>query len=198
MKAEGIARQTIVVIGAALVIVGGCGPATVPSPTIPSNAPQKAMETYDTDKNGTLDSAELEKAPGLKAAFAGSGKVAANDIAARIADWKRSGYGRLSFILTVKHNGRPLPGATVTLVPETFLGNEFQPAVGETDASGTTVPTVAAGGPDAVSGAAQGFYRVQVTKIGASIPAKYNTKTILGLEVSLRGQDRQTVLDLKY
>ena len=153
---------------------------------------------YDTDQNGSLDAAELEKVPGLNAAFSGSSKVAADDIAARISEWKNSGYGRLSFILTVKHNGKPLPDATVTLVPETFLGNEIQPAMGKTDTSGTSVPTVAASGPGSVPGAAQGFYRVQVAKVGENIPAKYNSATILGLEVSLRGQDRQTILDLTY
>ena len=198
MKFPGFAGPAIVIIGLGVLIVGGCGPAPVLAPSIPPDAPQKAIEMYDADKNGSLDAAELEKSPGLKAAFSGSSKVTADDIAARIAEWKASGYGRLAFILTIKHNGKPLPGATATLVPETFLGNETQPAVGQTGPSGTCVPSVAASGPDNVPGAAQGFYRVQVTKSGENIPAKYNTETILGLEVSLRGQDRQTVFDLKY
>jgi hypothetical protein len=198
MKTHGFVRPAFAVFMLGFSVCGGCGPARIQAPAIPADAPQKAIEMYDIDKNGSIDAGELEKAPGLKAAFSGSSKVTAEDIAARIAEWKKAGYGRLSFILTVRHNGKSLSGATVTLVPESFLGAELQPAVGQTDSSGTTVCTVGGSAPDNVPGVAQGIYRVQVTKAGENIPAKYNTDTILGLEVSFRGQDRQSVLDLKY
>ena len=40
------------------------------------------------------------------------------------------------FTVSVTHNGRPLADATVRLVPESFLGSEFQTASGKTDRTG--------------------------------------------------------------
>ena len=39
--------------------------------------------------------------------------------------------------------------------------------------------------PTSPPGLSPGFYRVQVTKAGEKIPAKYNQKTIFGQEVAI-------------
>ncbi|MGA2032568.1 MAG: carboxypeptidase-like regulatory domain-containing protein [Thermoguttaceae bacterium] len=193
------AEILLLVVGLGLLGPAGCGSrvrAIVP-PGIASDAAKRAIETYDLDKNGYLDAGELEKAPAIRAAFPDSNKVTEEDIAARIASWKEAKVGRVPFIVAVLHNGQPLPGATVSLVPESFLGSELETAVGTTDQSGRTMPTVPAHGSDNLPGVAPGFYRVEVTKAGETIPAKYNTATTLGGEVPQMDAKRW-VLDLKY
>ena len=82
------------------------------------------------------------------------------------------------------HDGKPLDGAEVKFVPERFLGNRMIVATGKTDENGmarVSIPT--SGQPSDPPGVPQGFYRVEITKPGLDIPAKYNTQTVLGREV---------------
>ena len=81
---------------------------------------------------------------------------------------------------------QPLAGATVKFVPEEFLGNEIQPSEGVTGEDGYAYLSVKVdpNDPEAVQGVHCGLYRVEITKQGVKIPAKYNTETILGQEVS--------------
>jgi hypothetical protein len=195
-------------IAAALLAMAGCwgsGPSRVYPQGIASNAAQKAMELYDTNKDGVLDAAELEKAPGLKAALKevdknGDGKISADEINARIEAWKQSKVGRLSMECSVLHNGQPLAGATVKFVPESFLGSELKEGSGATDANGFARISMAISGPDDLPGMSPGFYRVEITKSGENIPAKYNTETVLGQEVAkdAAGSQQGVKFDLKY
>ncbi len=188
----------ILLVGLGLLGAGGCGGApAVHPPRIASDAAKKAIELYDLDKNGYLDAQELEKAPSLRVAFAGSSKVTAEDIAAQIAQWKETKFGRLTFSVIVTHNGRPLADATVRLVPESFVGSEIQTAVGTTDRAGRASPTVPAYASERMPGVAPGFYRVEITKDGESIPAKYNTATILGGKVPQMDESKW-IFDLAY
>jgi len=73
-------------VGAALLVVAGCSgrPSRVYPDAVASDAPQKAMDLYDTDKDGFIDGAELDKVPGLKAALKqvdtnGDGKIDAEE-----------------------------------------------------------------------------------------------------------------------
>jgi hypothetical protein len=87
-------------------------------------------------------------------------------------------------------NGRPLVEATVTLEPEPFLGDEIKAATGLTNAFGTTSPSIPKEerpDPTLPGGAHFGIYKVKISKIvdgKETIPARYNTETTLGLEVS--------------
>jgi hypothetical protein len=83
----------------------------------------------------------------------------------------------------ITHNGTPLPGATVTFVPEKFLGDEMKTGVGITEAHGVA-KIKAPGGEMGGRGLSPGFYRIEVTKPGEPIPPKYNTETILGEEAA--------------
>jgi hypothetical protein len=172
---------------------------------IAADAAKRAMELYDANQDGYLEGAELDKVPGLKAALPQvdsnhDGKISAEEIEARIASWKQSQVqvGRLSVSCKVTRRGRPLPGATVTFVPESFLGSELKPASGTTNQSGTT--TLATAEPEALGGVSPGFYRVQITKQGEPIPARYNTKTELGQEVAVDAPGLEAVIhfDLDY
>ena len=182
-----------VVMCVALLAGGGCGsaPARIEAPSINAGAAgQEAMKQYDTNGDGKIAGAELDKAPALKAALkqidtGGDGTITAEKITARIAKWQESKVGRMNLTCRIsqKKGGQDLPleGATVTFEPEKFLGSNMPTCTAVTDAKGMAKVSA----PDADSpGVPPGFYLVRITKSGVNIPAKYNTQTTLGAEVS--------------
>jgi hypothetical protein len=146
----------------------------------------EAIKQFDANHDGNLSGKELDRCPGLKAALprldpSGKGEVTAKRIAARIRIWQASRIGLMAMVVKVLRNGKPLEGAQVKFVPEKFLGKNFKAAVGKTDDNGMAPIAIPQPGPP---GVALGFYRVEITKSGEKIPAKYNTHTVLGLEVA--------------
>jgi len=175
---------------ALFILNAGCmrRPSRIHPPSINASAAgAKAVETFDANKDGKISGEELDKCPGVKAALkridtAGSGAVTADMITARIEAWQDSKLGRMSFSCRVTHNGQPLSGAEVKFVPEKFLGENVKVATGKTDQNGMAMINI----PDTTPpGIAPGFYRVEITKPGLNIPAKYNTETIHGQEIAL-------------
>ena len=148
------------------------------------------MKQYDTNGDGKIAGDELDKAPALKSAIenldtSGDGAVDADEVTARIEAWQESKLGRTSLMCRVVKGGQPFEGATVTFVPEKFLGENLKPASGVTDANGTAMLSIELSDSGDPPGVAPGLYRVEITKEGANIPAKYNTETIYGQEVGL-------------
>jgi hypothetical protein len=184
----------------------GCSnaPSRVTAPGISGSAAADAIAKYDKNSDGALDDEELKAVPALSkdygtgdASVAGAksrfdknadGKITSDEITARIDEWVASKVGLLQFSLQVTMDGRPLEGATVTLVPEEFLGPSIKSASGVTDATGRANTAIAAEDLQAnetgLSGMRVGVYKVQVTHPTASIPAKYNTDTTIGVEVA--------------
>jgi hypothetical protein len=85
-------RLALVLLGMSALAVWGCdrAPSRLQPLGIAPNAAQKALELYDSDGDGFLEGAELDKVPGLKAALAQvdanhDGKISAQEIDARIA-----------------------------------------------------------------------------------------------------------------
>jgi hypothetical protein len=180
---------------ACLLGIAGCsrGPARVALPKISASAAASAaMAKYDTDKDGFLNAKELEQCPALQSALKqidtnNDGRVSADEIAARIAHWQESKQGLTSLAVKVSLDGQPLEGATVTLVPEEFLGSDVQKAVGVTDKGGVAGTTIEQPQTPGQRGVQPGFYRVEISKTAGgkeTLPAKYNTKTTLGVEVA--------------
>jgi hypothetical protein len=94
-----------------------------------------------------------------------------------------------------------LAGAEIKFVPENFLGDNYQVATGKTDTGGIADMTVPGASPDQQSRVAAGLYRIEITKAGDNIPAKYNAKTILGREIALDAEGIKMGpprFDLKY
>ncbi len=155
-----------------------------------SAAGSGAIEQYDADGDGMIGGAELEKAGSIKSALKtldtnGDGKVSAEEVTTRVQAWEDSKIGRMSLSCTVTRGGMPLSDATVTFVPEKFLGEEVKAATGTTDKYGRAVLTAPEAKPP---GVACGLYRVEISKEvggGETIPAIYNTETILGQEVAM-------------
>jgi len=186
----------------------GCGSSTKPAvvPDLPdASAANKAMELYDSNHDGFLDAKELDQVPGLKAAIKQvdtdhDGKISQQEIAGRIKSWAESKIGRMRVTCQVTHNGNPLAGAKVAFVPEKFLGGGLQSGSGTTSAAGSARISAPYAADPAIQGLSPGFYRVEITKEGENIPAKYNTETTLGAEVANGSESQQTGLkfDLQY
>ncbi len=185
----------------------GCGTSLPPAvvPDLPdASAAAKAMETLDTNHDGFLNDKELEKAPGLKAAIKevdtdNDGKISQEEIAARIKLWAESGVGRMPITCRVRHKGEPLKGAKVTFLAEPFLGAALQSGSGSTDSAGMAVVSGPHEADPSVIGVSPGFYRVEITKEGEKIPAKYNSQTTLGAEAATGSQaERGLFIDLQY
>jgi hypothetical protein len=181
-----------------LIVVASCqyGPKAVEQPGInPSAAGSQAMEMYDTNGDGKIAADELDKAPSLKAALPrldtdSDGGVSADEVAARVNAWKEMRTGLASVRCHVTLDGRPLAGAHVVFEPEAFLGDEIKTAYGDTNQFGDAAPTVPSEDrpdPTLPGGVHFGLYQVRITKPAngrESLPARYNTETTLGQEVS--------------
>ena len=105
----------------------------------------------------------------------------------------------MSLRCMVTHNGEPLEGADVKFVPEKFLGPNMKTATGVTDQNGVAMLTIPLDG-NSPPGVPPGFYRVEITKAGEKIPAKYNKETIFGQEVAIdaEGVRNGIKFDLDY
>jgi beta-lactamase regulating signal transducer with metallopeptidase domain len=178
-------------------------PKRLAAPAIDAKAAAaEAIRLYDTNNDGKLSGAELDKCPGLKAALdevdpSGTGEITAEMIAARIKAWQDSKLARMTLACRVTRNGKPLVGANVAFVPEKFLGPNVKTATGKTDHNGLamlSIPTQP--GPQHFDppGVAPGFYRVEITKDGEPVPAKYNSDTPFGQEVA---RDAKGIRDMK-
>jgi hypothetical protein len=156
---------------------------------------------YDANKDGALDAKELEACPGLRSALKRTDKdndnrLTADEIAERLTLFHDQGMlGDVSVAVTL--DGRPLAGATVTLVPEKFMGPGVKPATAVTDNEGTGFFKTE--GSEYIQ-VAFGYYRVQVSKNVQGkevVPAKYNAQTVLGQEVSPDVEGRGSSLTIR-
>jgi hypothetical protein len=174
-------------------ILSGCkdSPGRVEPPQVdPTVAAAEALASFSSDGDGRISANELGACPGLKTAIKAvdsdhDGNLSAEEIAARIRQWSTDRVAMVAVNCSVTQNGRPLAGATVTFVPEKFLGPNIKPASGVSDASGRVGLSVV-GMP--VTGLAHcGFYRVEISKKAGDkemIAAKFNRETALGEEIT--------------
>jgi hypothetical protein len=144
------------------------------------------LEKLDKNGDSLVDKTELTAAPGLAfgARFidtSGDGKLSRDELETRFAKYRDRRLGLTSQQLRVTRNGRPLVDARVQLVPEFFLSELIEPAEGTTMIDGIVYPSL----PDQQTALMRvGYYLVQVTSPTANLPAKFNTATTVGVEVS--------------
>jgi hypothetical protein len=180
------------------------GPARVRPPTIDASAAgEAAIAEYDRDGDGGLSDEELAAVPALRTAKARldidpqDGRITAAEITHRIKTWQATRLAILPINCSVLLAGRPLRGATVTLEPETFLGDAVQPATGTTlrhGSAGLSVAKAFRPAPTAM-GVQCGFYKIRISKLQdgrESVPVRYNTETTLGIEVASDAAEVQT------
>jgi hypothetical protein len=174
-----------------LLLVAGCRGGRVAVPRIsPGEASRQALAEYDRNGDGLLDAAELERCPALKSCLKdldknGDSRLSGEEIAERILAYQTSRVGLQAFACQVTLDGRPLAGATITFIPEPFLGPALKPASGVSDSHG--MARLQEAGAD-LPGVPCGLYRVEVSKKDAGgrelVPARYNTRSVLGQEVA--------------
>jgi hypothetical protein len=149
-----------------------------------------ALAELDQNKDGELDSAELEKSPGLKAALPQmdadqSGSLSAAEIEARVSSYLAQRTALMPLNLTIRFGGQPLAGAKVTLTPEPCLAGAIQPATGTTSAGGVVAPRIEG---NQFPGINPGVYRVSISRQDENgqelLPAKFNAQTVLGIEAA--------------
>ena len=175
-------------LGALILLAAGCsGGATAVPQISPRETADQALAEYDANKDGALDAKELEACPALRGAVKrvdknGDGLLTADELADRLTIFQQQGM--LSDVtVEVTLDNRPLAGATVTLVPEKFMGTSYKPATATTDETGTGYFETEGAGPSV----ALGYYRVQVSKNAQGrevVPAKYSAQSVLGQEIA--------------
>lgn len=165
----------------------------------PAGSARQALDQYDTNKDGSIDDKEAQKAPGILSAFTRidvdqNQALDENEIATRIRYYKSASTIVAGGNIRVKFRGAPLAGATITLEPESFLGKAFQTCTGVTGSGG--VATLSGTTESKFPGIYLGLYRMRVSLVHNGkemIPAKYNTETTLGYEAA---DDLPTVFDI--
>src|SRR5207302_470790 len=135
---------SLLLVGLAVGLLPGCsGGDTLTPPTYPSPdaVAKQVMAEYDTNHDGLLDAKELERCPSLKHSLEfidtnGDKRLSAEEIAARIQMYADSQVALKATGCHVRLDGKPLEGATVTYVPEKFMGPSVRPASGVSNANG--------------------------------------------------------------
>lgn len=203
-------RSNLLQISAVVCFVAGCSsrPAAIePAYIDPGSASAQAMEQYDKNGDGALDEAELAAVPGIekhkeKYDSDGDGRVSEKEIAGRLEVIEDQAVGIRSLRVVVQLDRRPLRGATVRFVPESYLGDALKVATGVTDTRGGTKVSVKMEDlPEALKqarmgGIFAGTYRIEVTHAKIDVPSKYNVKTTLGEEIARDTVGERVVLEL--
>lgn len=202
--------QVTATLAAATLLSWGCGfrPARVPVAQIDyGHAAVKAIESYDRDTNGSIESAEAEGVPALKAAFksidANSDSVVTREeIADYLQGMQRKRVAMVRWTLRLQLDGKPLEGATVKFEPAGFLLPGVLPADGVTDNRGIvtlSVPEEHRPSPN-TRVIHCGLYNVYVSKVEAgreTLPEDYASGSVLGVEVRPEGQTNFGLADIR-
>jgi hypothetical protein len=184
----------------AVMLICGCsfGPSRVEVPELdPVGAASAAVELYDSDKDGNISQSESAACPGLAGSFKlydanQDGQVSKAEIQSRLEAMIGSGIGRMPCMVVVyAGDSRPIEGAKVRVVPESFLAEAMQPGEGVTNDRGVAKP-VTVGAPPGLPGIEFGLYRVQIAHDSLKIPSRYNEATELGFELSPLERNRDT------
>ena len=183
----------------------GCnnGPKRVAAPKLDAKEiTDKVMSTFDSNSDGVLDESELESAPSLAYSLKAidtneNGQLETAEIQDRFATYVRLKIARKRFNMQIRRKGRPLPDATVEMVPAPFMEGLIAPANGVTEADGVATMDAKLSARRATVNL--GFYRIKVNSDKKKIAAKYNEQTTLGVEVApvADSMDTNVVFDLK-
>jgi hypothetical protein len=194
----GLFRRCCVLI---CVLVCGCsfGPSRVEVPQLdPAGAAAAAVEQYDSNKDQNISLSESGACPAIAGSFKlydanHDGLVSKTEIQSRLEAMLAAGIGRMPCMVVVYagDSDRPIEGAKVRVVPESFVEGSIQQGEGVTNDRGIAKP-VTVDAPPGLPGIELGPYRVQITHDSLKIPARYNTQTELGFELSPLERNRDT------
>jgi hypothetical protein len=168
-------------VASSLLLAAGCDgrpPRIRPVKVNSAAAAAEAVKAYDANNDGKISGDEFAQCASFKG-IAKDGGVTAEMLTELLDRWQAGNVGRTAMCVRVQHNGKPLANATVKLTPEKFMGKDIKAGVGKSDNTGAATISVPIAKPEEPEGVSLGFYRVEITKDGESIPAKYNTETTL-------------------
>lgn len=172
----------------------GCsnGPRRAVPPTYGSDAGARALDAYDTNRDGAISGVELSRVPALRASLRqvdedGDDRITAEEIDRRIESWEKSRVAEMPVRCKVLLDGVPLANAQVVFDPEPFLGPGVKSASGVTAEDGTAGMSVAKEhlADPKFAGVACGWYTIRVTSSDRLIPDRYNVNSTLGCEVAI-------------
>jgi hypothetical protein len=181
---------------ALLLVLVGCsrGPGALRPPHIDASAAATAViKSLDRDGDGKLSRAEWAGSPEIAAIAANydknsDGFLESAELIAGFEAWEKARIGARTVPFRVTLNGLPLAGATVRLVPAEFLDNAVKPASAQTGQSGggqlAMAPNDRPKNAPNMPLVQPGIYRVEITHPSVKIPAKYNSETSLGIEIT--------------
>jgi hypothetical protein len=187
-------HNKVVFIASLIVLVGGCssGPERVKPPRIDvKSAANQAMEMYDANHDGKLDTQELAKCPGVLISLERydpnhDKTIDLDEFVQHLTDLLRDRSGATQLGVGVTYQGSPLADAKVVFEPEPYLGSEIQTAEGVTTSYGQAeVGMPADKAPAALKSMKliqYGTFKVRITHPKIKLPAKYNSETTLGYE----------------
>lgn len=175
---HGAACTTSKVLLAALpmLLFGGCGASSrsgaTPPRVDPATAAAEAVERMDSDGDSHVSPLEAVASPAIASEFRrydvnGDGQLSADEIESRITELFSRAVGLLKVECTVTRRGRPLTGAEVRFIPESFLGDSLTAATATTDDKGFCSPSIPQDKLPASVGHLQmmqpGIYRVEIS-----------------------------------
>lgn len=158
-----------------------------------ASAAKAALRESDRDGDGKLSKQEWSASPVLAAVAKrydtnGDSMLDVAEIRQGIEEWQANAVGPRSVSFTVRLDGRPLPGATVRLVPASFFGPDVKEASDETGPNGgghlTMAPEDMPKHAPKIPLVQPGLYRVEIRHPSRNVPARYNTETTLGIEIT--------------
>jgi hypothetical protein len=191
---RGTVLRRVCMVTASCLCTIGCGNATssqLARKATPAEAAAAAMQAYDANGDGKLSKDELAKSPALTAGLAlidsnRDGVVTRDELQARLqAD--EDGPKLIGLAVSVTAKQRPLPGATVTLTPEPFMGSGLQSYSGTTTGGGSCQLK---GAEADLPGLPTGYYQAKV------VDSRLNIDQVLGCEIAADASGNRLELQL--
>lgn len=193
------ARSRLAIGCAVLLLLPACDrpPSAVEPPDIDAGAVAAAfLSELDRDGDRFVSRTEAESCPAVTNRFDAydtdrDQRINSDEMQTAVTSWTSDHIGVMRVGCMVTFNGQPLGGATVLLEPEGVLADALAPAQGVTNKHGqcslSIDPASLPASQQRVRGVQPGLYRVRITHDTIAIPARYNTNTTLGQEVSSAG-----------
>ncbi len=187
-----------------LILTVGCKskPSGLGMPPIePEVAADSAMRLYDLNSDGAISGAELNAIPSIKSAVDkidtnGNKSVEKEELVARLKTLLDSRFAVFPATVTVTKNGKSVPGAVVAFTPEEFMKEMIDAGTGTADGLGIAEVTTV----KARYGMQPGYYRLTISlqENGKErIPAKYNTDSKIGAELTASHEVSQGALGMQ-
>lgn len=163
---------------------------TVRPPSFDASAmAAQTLAEKDSNHDGAIVADELKDWPGMRSVFKAvdknsDGKLDAVELEQHFSGYGKGSIGLQSLTVFVTSGGKPVSGTEVEFTPEPLFADYIKAGKAKTgsDGSGVVVPM-----EGKIPMMAPGMYRVTISKRNGdkeTLPAKFNTESQLGFEIS--------------